>query len=322
MSSLIKWSASAFIAVLCIWAGGTSEADPTPTPPSSSTSTSNNPKVDQQCTSSTGATAGSGGFTGTSDRSCDNGKPDDGKTSGAKPAVTRVVSCGPVQVRGHLLRTADDVCGQVRDSCAIEPDQIPTADATATTAAYQTRQPDGTWTLTGLTCANHPATPQITPLLIAQQARRLVPHPSIGIAPPGGATLVNIQTLLWLNTPATQQLTPITLLGHHITITITITEIHWTFGDGHTDTTTNPEPAYNPADHCHTITCPGYWGHTYTTPGPTTITATTTWTGTYTDNGHNNTDIPGTVTAPPSHTTLTIRQAHTELVDPTNPPTN
>jgi hypothetical protein len=157
-------------------------------------------------------------------------------------------------------------------------------------------------------------------LLVREQVRKLVPHPSIGVAPPGGATLVNIQTLLWVNAPADQQLATITLLGHQIGLRIHVQSVAWDFGDGHGTTTSGPERAYDPDDGCNTKLCPGYWGHIYTDTGPMTITATVTWTATFTVDGGPVQTIPGTVTGTRQTVTLTVKQARGVLVDPTDPP--
>jgi hypothetical protein len=159
-------------------------------------------------------------------------------------------------VAGEVRPGPGDQCGQIRNICDVAtPAKLPT-DPTITTTVTLQQNRDGSWTRVGIDCNVKTAEPQVTPLLVREQARKLVPHPGIGIAPPGGATLVNIQTLLWLNTPANQRLGTLTLLGHHVTIRVHIERIDWTFGDGHTDTTTSPQRKYDPAHSCHTTTCP------------------------------------------------------------------
>jgi hypothetical protein len=217
-------------------------------------------------------------------------------------------------VAGEVRPGPGDQCGQIRNICDVAtPAKLPT-DPTITTTVTLQQNRDGSWTRVGIDCNVKTAEPQVTPLLVREQARKLVPHPGIGIAPPGGATLVNIQTLLWLNTPANQRLGTLTLLGHHVTIRVHIERIDWTFGDGHTDTTSSPQRKYDPADSCHTTTCPSYWGHTYTNTGTMTIAATITWSGRYQIDGGAPLDIAGTVTSPATNTTVTVRQARGILV--------
>jgi hypothetical protein len=265
------------------------------------------------CGEETGASAGKGVFTGHARRECGEGLPGVGGSPGPV-VVTRTVDCGPPQVAGQLRPDPGDVCGQVRNLCdAATSAQLPT-DPTITTTASEQRNPDGTWRLIGTDCLVQGARPQVTALLVMQQLRKLVPHPAIGVAPPGGATLVNIQTLLWAETPAEQSLGTVTLLGHRVALRVRVDRVDWDFGDGSTDTTDTPEPRYDPADGCRTVTCPGYWGHVYRATGSTRVTATVTWSGRYRVDGGAWQDIPDTVTGPAATTDLVVRQARGILV--------
>ncbi len=143
---------------------------------------------------------------------------------------------------------------------------------------------------------------------------KLVPKPTIGTAPPDGKTLVNIQTLLWINTPATVNLGTSPLAGHQVTLTASVQTVAWNFGDQHTDTATTPGRPFLTTDHCSTATCPDYYGHTYTTTGTMTITATTTWTGRYNIDGGPFLAITGTATSAPQTTTVTVKQSRAILI--------
>ncbi|MDT4934122.1 MAG: hypothetical protein QOK11_2014, partial [Pseudonocardiales bacterium] len=212
--------------------------------------------------------------------------------------------------------TGNTFCRYLGNTCSVpSAAQLPT-DPHATTTVTIRQNPDGTWTQTAYNCAAHSRTPQLTAQLLRQQIQKRVPHPGIGVAPPGGITLVHIQTLLWLNTPPTQPLGTATLLGHHLTLRVHVHHVDWDFGDHTTDTTPGPQRRYDPTDPCHTPTCPHYWGHTYTHTGTTTLHAHTTWTGQYRLDGGPWQTIPGTVTGPDTTTTLTIRQARGILVAP------
>jgi hypothetical protein len=206
------------------------------------------------------------------------------------------------------------VCGQVRGVCDVSTVSALPRDPKITTAATQERNPDGTWRLVGTDCSVKSAAPQVTALLVMRQVRKLVPRPAVGIAPPGGATLVNIQTLLWARTPVEQSLGTVALLGHRVALRVQVAQVEWDFGDGQSDTTSVPEPSYRPADHCRTVTCPGYWGHIYRSTGPMTITAIVTWSGRYRVDGGGWLDIPGTVTGATASAALTVRQARGVLV--------
>jgi hypothetical protein len=267
------------------------------------------------CQNETGASGGNGGVTARGTNTCNAGTTGAAAGGSRGPVVvTRTVDCGPPQVAGQLRPDPGDVCGQVRNLCdAATPAQLPT-DPTITTTASEQRNPDGTWRLIGTDCLVQGARPQVTALLVMQQLRKLVPHPAIGVAPPGGATLVNIQTLLWAETPAEQSLGTVTLLGHRVALRVHVDRVDWDFGDGSTDTTDTPEPRYDPADGCRTVTCPGYWGHVYRATGSTRVTATVTWSGRYRVDGGAWQDIPDTVTGPAATTDLVVRQARGILV--------
>jgi len=141
-----------------------------------------------------------------------------------------------------------------------------------------------------------------------------VPHPGIGVGPPDGITLVNIQTLLWLTTPATRSLGNVQLLGQSVELHVTIDSVAWDFGDGHTAQTNDPGKTYSTDDPCRTALCPDYFGHVYTDTGTRIVTATITWTGRYRIAGGTWQSIPGTVTGPPATLTLTVKQGRTILV--------
>jgi len=267
------------------------------------------------CSDTAGATAGDGAYNGVATKTCDRGTPTTpgNEQTGSAP-VTRVVNCGPPRVAGQLRRGPGDVCGPVQRVCQVfTMKQLPT-DPTITTTATVQRNGDGSWTLVAVNCAAKNAAPQVTALLVMQQVRKLVPHPKIGVAPPGGATLVNVQTLLWADTPADQPLGTVTLLGHRVALRVHVERVDWDFGDGQSDTTDGPEPKYDPADDCHTVTCPGYWGHVYVATGPMTIAASITWSGQYRIDGGAWQDIPDTVTGPTATAALTVKQARGVLV--------
>lgn len=217
-----------------------------------------------------------------------------------------------------MLQTTDPVCAQVQNTCVVAA--LPT-DPRLTTEAVLQQQPDGTWTLHATVCTGHhggATTARVTPELAREQAVRLVPHPAIGTAP-AGITLVNIQTVLWLDTTTDRSLGTVTLLGHRVDLAVSIDHVDWDFGDSATATTHGPGRTYDNTHPCNTAQCPGYWGHTYANTGAVRITATTTWTGRFRVDHGPWRPITGTVTGPASTTSLTVRQARAVLVpDPEN----
>jgi hypothetical protein len=271
------------------------------------------------CNYNAGATTGHEAVIGQANKRCQTGTPDSGGGRAGGPVVVRrTVDCGARQVAGQLRPGPGNTCAQVRNVCDVPTTaQLPTDTRTTTTATEQHNR-DGTWQLTATNCAARNRQPQLTALMLTQQIRKLVPHPAIGIAPPGGASLINIQTLLWAQTPPSQDLGTVTLLGHHISLRATVHHIDWDFGDGTHTTTTSPQPPYNPAAPCTSRQCPHYWGHTYTTTGPIHISATITWTGHYRVDRSTWQTINDTVTGPTTTAALTIRQARGILVPTDN----
>ena len=159
-----------------------------------------------------------------------------------------------------------------------------------------------------------PAKPVVTAALVRAQAVRLIPTATIGVAP-RTSTLVNIQTILWVDAPGAQNLAAVQILGQRVLIHLSADHVAYDFGDTTTDThATAGKPYDNTHAPCRTRTCPGYYGHVFTTTGRRTITATAYWHATYTVDGGATHQIPGTVPGPPSTATITVHEARTVLV--------
>lgn len=142
----------------------------------------------------------------------------------------------------------------------------------------------------------------------------MVPSAAIGLAPKQ-ATLVNIQTIMWVDAPASQQLAPITLLGQQVDVTLALDHVVWSFGDGSSDVSDGPGKAYDEAnDPCRSVSCPDYFGHVYRDTGTDTVRATVYWHASFTVDGGDAVDIPGTVAGPTGQAALTVKEARAVLV--------
>ncbi|PZS27054.1 MAG: hypothetical protein DLM58_19415, partial [Pseudonocardiales bacterium] len=73
------------------------------------------------------------------------------------------------------------------------------------------RQGDGTWQYGGAVC-RPVGPPQVTADMVREQVARLVPRAVIGLAP-RQATLVNIETVMWVGTGERRTLAPLMILG-------------------------------------------------------------------------------------------------------------
>ena len=150
--------------------------------------------------------------------------------------------------------------------------------------------------------------------MVRDRVVRLVPASRLGFAP-HDTTLVNIQTIMWVDAPKTQRLAPLTILGQRVTVSLILDHVDWTFGDHKSTSTSTAGKAYdNVHDPCRTATCPGYFGHTYRTSGTQTVHATASWTARFTVAGGTTTTIPGTVDGPTATDTLVVKQARAVLV--------
>ena len=205
-------------------------------------------------------------------------------------------------------------CSLARFMCDVPtPAQLPKRPVTDLVVV--TTYPDGHSTSVA-TCRvslrNAPA--RITATMVRDEAEKLLPHPDIGSAPPGHVTLVNIETVLWVDTSAERTLGTATLLGRRVDIRAHIEQVTWQFGDGSNATTEGPARAYTNAHPCDSKQCPGYFGHTYTRTGDMTITADLVWTGQFRVDGGAWQTIPGTVTAAATSTTIDVKEARGVLV--------
>jgi hypothetical protein len=150
--------------------------------------------------------------------------------------------------------------------------------------------------------------------MVRAHVERLLPHPTIGTAPPGGTSLVNIETVMWAATPSDIELGRIRLLGHDVDLRAHLERAAWRFGDGTTETADGPGTPYSTRQPCRTKTCPGYFGHVYRHTGRVAIEAELTWTGRFRVDGGAWQDIPGTVDAPATGSVVRVREARAILV--------
>jgi hypothetical protein len=211
-------------------------------------------------------------------------------------------------------------CNLVRRECNVDdPGKLPTDPHVTTLASLRSDDGGKTWTYDGADCVARTAQPRVTPLLARQQIEKLVPRPGIGVAPPGGKTLVNLQTVLWADTPADRGLGTVTLLGtYRVALRVHVERVAWVFGDESTETTDGPGLPYRKGEHCATVTCPGHFGHVYASTGTMRISSQVTWSGQYSVNGGAWQDVAGTVDGPAASTQITVLEARGVLVaDPT-----
>lgn len=242
----------------------------------------------------------------------------DGGARAPGPPVgsTRYVDCGPGAV--SQLRALPDpaaahdayaeCASPSRDVCLgnLRPGLEPVE------AIEVKKQRDGTWQYDGGACLTRE--PAVTAADVRARAVRLIPPAALGLAP-HGTTLVNIETVMWVDAPTRQTLPAIAMLGHRVVITIAIDHVDYAFGDGTTDQQPDGGKPYDDTgDPCRSRQCADYYGHTFLHTGRLTVTATASWTATFTVDGGNPVTIPGTIAGPTARAALHVREARAVLV--------
>ncbi len=240
--------------------------------------------------------------------------------SGGNGSQTETIDCGTAASQSVVATGASSPCQYAALQCGRGVGSPPTPDVTNTvdvdTAA------DGQISIGQVSCnvRNSPAPAGVSGAAVLQEIRRRVPHPAVGVAPPGGISLVQTQTLFWVNTPVQVDLGAVRLAGQNVRLRVRLQQVNWDFGDGHTDTTADPGKAYDRADPCDTKMCPDYYGHVYRRHGTYTVSAEVSWTGQFQVAGGAWRQIPTPVLGPAQTTGTHIYQARGELVpDPTDP---
>lgn len=238
------------------------------------------------------------------------------RADGPDQATTMTVACSgdtTVSLQRIGVGLPAETAATCRDqgaACA----QLQRADRTKRAAVVNLdRAPNGDWQYAGNECVgNGPA--GVTPELVRQQAVRLIPTATVGLAP-RGTTLVNIETVMWADAPRQRELAPVTILGQRVVVRIVLDHVAWRFGDGETVANGPAGKAYSQkTDPCREKTCKDYFGHVYRKTGTVTVSAAATWHASFSVAGGGPVDIPGTVDGPASQANIVVKQARAVLV--------
>lgn len=205
-------------------------------------------------------------------------------------------------------------CGAQIESCL--QGTKPTANGPYSASVKVVKQADGSWSFNGNACVppSGPAARAVTAADVRERVVRMVPPAAVGLAP-ATVTLVNMQTIAWVATPARRTLGPVSVLGRSVQVQLSFDHVDYDFGDGARLTRPRPGRAYDHAlDPCLTAQCPGYDGHVYRATGTHTVRATVAWRASFRVEGGPELAIPGTVSGPPAAAALSVRQARGVLV--------
>ena len=151
-------------------------------------------------------------------------------------------------------------------------------------------------------------TPQVTQALVLRAFQRIpVPSSRVSIQPPGGKTLVNLETIF--STQAQEFSRTIGLLGHRVDLEIWPSRFEWVTGDGAdfaTDWAGRPWQKGVPMGE--------YITHLYDDAADVTTRVDTTWSAKYRVDGGSWQDVGGTVTIEGEPFDLAVRSAAPHLV--------
>lgn len=205
------------------------------------------------------------------------------------------------------------VCGEGADNTlCTNPQYCAAPPGSIRHTIFRSRDGGVTYTEIGQACllpeqAPPPVPPQVTPDLVAQAFATLTwPESPLTIQPPGGRTLVNLETnFLTTNTAPTTQ--SVQLLGQSVDIEATPSTWTWLHGDGTTQTTDRPGTPYPD------LTVTHIYRDADTVANPS---VDTTYTGRYRLNGGPWQLIPTTRTITGTPAELEIVPATPQLVAP------
>jgi len=151
-------------------------------------------------------------------------------------------------------------------------------------------------------------TPQVTQALVLRAFQRIpVPASEVSIQPPGGKTLVNLETIF--STEAAEFTRTIGLLGHRVDLEIWPSRFEWVTGDGAsfaTDWAGRPWEKGLPMGE--------YITHLYDDTADVTTRVDTTWAARYRVDGGSWQDVGGTVTIDGEPFDLAVLSAAPHLV--------
>lgn len=238
---------------------------------------------------------------------------------GAPEVESRTVQCladGTAIFEGHRL--TDSRCDDAVPRCTLLVEGGVTGPYPYVAYENQVRQVGSTvWVNLGFWCPQSTApVPVPTAQDIRDQVIRLLP--SVPAVTTGANTLVNIQTLLWADTDPHRDLGRVSVVGQPVWLRLAFDHADWDFGDGATATATQPGKAYDrTGDPCRTVSCPHYFGHTYTAPGPVTVTVRVAWRASFSLDGSAFLPVDDApLTGPPATAHIRVRAARGVLVAP------
>jgi hypothetical protein len=171
----------------------------------------------------------------------------------------------------------------------------------------------GTFVVVATWCPDG-ATPTPSLAALRDEVIKLLPKLPVGVSPARGQTLANFRTLFWVDTPQDRTLGRSQLIGFPVELRVHFKEATFDFGDGSSDSASDPGTPYDPKSDCGT--CIDRFGHVYEQRGSVTVSATVTWTAEFRVGGGAWLPIPGDVDGATSTDSLVVRESRGVLVAP------
>ena len=157
-----------------------------------------------------------------------------------------------------------------------------------------------------------PRRPQVTPALVLRAFERIpLPESELVIQPPGGQTLVGLDTIF--STKAERFTETVTLLGRTVELDIEPSSYRWSHGDNSEQTTDWPGEEWSRGG-----SASGYVTHVYDDRMRISTSVDTTWSARYRIGSGAWQEVPGTVTIEGDPAPLRVRSASPHLVGVSN----
>jgi len=241
-------------------------------------------------------------------------------SSGSSPSgyEYRTLSClsdGTAVVHGSELPAA--ACDPGMPKCKLLVDGGQSGANPVLAFEEEVRKPGkSVWEIVDFWCPQSTAPVPAGPDLAAIRDRVIRLLPPVAAVTTGPNTLVNIQTVLWADTPQRRSLGRVVVVGQPVWLRLAFDHAVWDFGDGSTLSSEVPGTAYDASSApCRTVSCPGYFGHTFTVTGVMAVRVQIAWRASYSLDGQNYLPVDDApLTGPAGTVRIHVRQARGVLV--------
>lgn len=158
--------------------------------------------------------------------------------------------------------------------------------------------------------------PVVTPRLVRDVVRKLLPHAVWHHEPPRGDALIYKPVIFSVDTARELTFPPFSILGQQVVAKARVRTYDWSFGDGEAGTFDWPGKDYASATPCDVDNCDGYVSHGYRRLGHFTVRPTLRWSVQFRVQNGPWQPITGDMQTTGAPQVIHIVEAHSVLVDP------